>query len=156
MDECIFSLGEAEVFSTLNANSSYWQAEVKETNRNKTAFTSYHGLHRFVQMLSGLKNIPGTFQWAMEVIMSLVKWQSALVYLDDIVVFSRSLRNQINHVKQVLSILKDAGVTLKLMKCNFFTETIDYLGHVIRLRRLEIATHTTAAIKKLKLPTNIT
>lgn len=91
----------------------------------------------------------------MDVILSLVEWQLALVLLGEIVVLPRSLRHQINRVKQLLSLLGDAGATLKLNKCDFVIETFDHLDHNNRPRRLETATLTTDAIKGLKNPTNI-
>lgn len=84
------------------------------------------------------------------------KWQIAIVYLEDIVVFSRPAAEQIYHVKYVLELLWDAVVDLKLKKCNFFTETIDFLGHVICPRCSEIASHMTDAVKRLKAPWNVT
>lgn len=156
MDERIDSLGEATVFSTLDANGSYWQIEIEKSDRDKTAFTSPHGLYRFIRMPFGLRNAPGTFQRTMDVILSTVKWQFALVYLDDIVVFSRTPVEHIDHVRHVLTLLHDDGVILKLKKCRFFTDTIDYLSHVIRPRRSEIASHTTDAIRGLQTPTSPT
>lgn len=107
-------------------------------------------------MPSKLKNDPETFQRAMGAIRFLVKWQLIFVYPNNVVLFSRSPSNHINLIKQVLSLFQDARVTLKLKKCSFFTEITDYLGHVAHLRGLEIATHTTAAIKEQKPPTNVT
>lgn len=85
-----------------------------------------------------------------------LRWQYALSYLDDIVIFSRTPQEHIGHVRKVLTLLHDAGVTLQLKKCKFFTETINYLGHVIRPRRLDISSHTTDAIRGLKALTSLT
>lgn len=103
-----------------------------------------------------LKNTLGTFQRAKDVILSAVKWQVALVYLEDIVIFPRSPHDYVNHVTKVLSLLRDAGVILKLKRWIFFTRTIDYLSHVICPRHVGIATLTTATIKDPKPSTNIT
>lgn len=156
IDECIDSLGESTVFSTLDANSGYWKVEIDDRDKDKTAFTSHHGLYRFTRMPFGLKNAPATFQRAMDVIVAPVRWQTALVYLDDIVIFFRTLEEHITHVRQVLSLLQNAGVTLKVKKCRFITNTIGYLGHVIRPRRLKLASHATIAIKQLQEPRNVT
>lgn len=79
----------------------------------------------------------------MDVILASVRWLFALVYLGNIVIISKKAEKHIEHVKQVLTLLKHAGVRLNVKKCYFFTETIEYLGNVIRPRCLEIATHTT-------------
>lgn len=85
-----------------------------------------------------------------------VTWQFTLVYLDDILVFLHSPHDHIVHMKQILSLLRVVEVSLKLRRRNFSTENIDCLGHVILSRRLETATHTRAATKGLKPPTNTT
>lgn len=70
--------------------------------------------------------------------------------------FSGAPEEHIDHVRHVLTLLNNAGVTLKLKKFTFFMDTIDYLGHVIRLKRLEIANHTAEAIHGLRPPTSLT
>jgi Reverse transcriptase (RNA-dependent DNA polymerase) len=87
LDECIDSLGDAVVFSTLNANSGYWQVSVHPDDRDKTTFTCHVGTFRFKRMTFGLRNAPSTFQRAMDVILSGVRWQKYLCYLGDIIVF---------------------------------------------------------------------
>lgn len=155
MDESGDLFEEVASFSALNANHSYWQVEVKETHRDKIAFTSHHGLYKFVRMPFELRNASGTFQRAMDVILLSVEGQLAIVYLNDIVGFLRSRRDHINLVKQVFTPLLYAEGTPKLEGCNFFTETMDYIDHVRRLRRSEKVAHTTVAFKGLKPPANI-
>lgn len=92
----------------------------------------------------------------MHAALSVIGWQFALVYLEDNVVFSRSAAEHIDHVRHEVMILGDAGAALKLKKCDFFTDKIDYLGHVIFRRRLETASDKTDAIKKLKDARNVT
>ena len=88
MGECIDSLGDATVFTMLDCNSRYWQVEIAEEDRDKTMFASHSGLYRFLRMLFGLKNPPATFQRAVDIILSRTKWGTALVYLDDVIVYS--------------------------------------------------------------------
>ena len=73
MDECIDSLGDGTVFTTLDCNSGYWQVEIAEEERDKTTFGSHCGLCRFIRMLFGLKNAPVTFQRAVDIILSRFK-----------------------------------------------------------------------------------
>lgn len=156
MGKFINLLGKASFFSTLDANSEYWQIEINDANKDKTAITSYHSLCRFVRMPFGLCNAPGTFQRAMDVILSSTEWQFALVFLNDNVVFSETAQQHINHVLKVLSQLHNAGATLKLKMCKFFRSTTNYLGHGIRQRRLELASHMMDAICGLRPPSNLT
>lgn len=86
-----------------------------------------------------LQNAPATFEWAKDVAHSFVKWQSALVYQDVIVVFSKSFKEQMQYIRIVLKRLHDWRETLKRKKWSFFAEQIDYLRYVIRLGRLELA-----------------
>jgi hypothetical protein len=95
LDECIGSLGDAQVFSTLDANSGYWQVSMHPDDRNKATFTFYVGIFRFERMPFGLRNANSTFQCAMDSIRSGVRWQKCLCYLDDIIVFSPSMKSHV-------------------------------------------------------------
>jgi len=81
MDECIYSLGEVRVFSTLDCNASYWQIPVAEDDKHLTAFTCHSGAWQRVRFRTGLCNAPATFQRAMDMILAGVKWQICLVDL---------------------------------------------------------------------------
>ena len=85
-----------------------------------------------------------------------VKWHHALVYLDDVIIYSYDVREHFNHVHEVLSVLKDAGISLKLTKCRFFESSVGYLGHVIRPGKLEIASNNLKSIELAKPPGNQT
>ena len=78
--------------------------------------------------------------------------KTCLVYLDDVVVFSKTFDEHVKHVQDVLHFLLRAAISLKLKKCNFFTKVVDYLGHVIKPGRLEVATMNTAAIEGFREP----
>jgi hypothetical protein len=88
VDDCLDSLGEARYFTTLNANCGYWQIDVNEDDREKTAFTCHQGLHQLKRMPFGLMTAPATFQREIDVILSSVRFQCALTYLDDIIIYS--------------------------------------------------------------------
>ena len=152
MDECIDSLGDAVVFTTLDCNSGYWQIPVHPKDRDKTTFTSHYGIYRFLRLPFGLRNAPATFQRAIDIILSGVKWKTCLVYLDDVIVFSSSRQAHLAHVAEALTLLGNAGLSLKLSKCHFFSETVDYLGHVIRPGRLGVAEKNTTALRTAPLP----
>lgn len=79
----------------------------------------------------GLKNVLATFQRAVDITLSKVKYQ-ALVYLDDVIIYSKTVTVHFEHVREVLTLLRNAGVTLKLSKCSFFGTSVLYLDHVIR------------------------
>ncbi len=87
---------------------------------------------------------PGHLSAGVDIILSGYKWDTCLVYLDDVIVFSRTLGDHIEHVDAVLTALRGAGVSLKLRKCQFFTDRIRYLGHIIRPGTLEVEEAATA------------
>lgn len=102
-------------FSTVAANFRYHNIHIDwKKDRLKTVITSYHWLVQFLQTNFVLKKAPATYQWAMDVIISSAKWLSALVYLDHIVSFPKSVINYITQLTQMLTLLQDAGVTLEL------------------------------------------
>jgi hypothetical protein len=152
MDECIDSLGDASVFTTLDCNSGYWQIPVAPEDMDKTTFTSHAGTYRFGRMPFGLRNAPATFQRTVDIILSGLTWKSCLVYLDDIIIYSTSMEEHLLHLTEVLTLLGKAGLSLKLTKCHFFKETVDYLGHVIRPGKLAVAEKNTDALRKAQPP----
>jgi RNase H-like domain found in reverse transcriptase/Reverse transcriptase (RNA-dependent DNA polymerase)/Integrase zinc binding domain/Chromo (CHRromatin Organisation MOdifier) domain/Integrase core domain len=152
MDECIDSLGDAVVFTTLDCNSGYWQIPVHPADREKTTFTSHFGIYQFLRLPFGLRNAPATFQRAIDIILSGIRWKTCLVYLDDVIVFSSNRDDHLAHVNEALTLLGNAGLSLKLKKCHFFADTVDYLGHVIRPGRLGVAEKNTEALKTARLP----
>ena len=152
MADCIDSLGDARVFSTLDFNSGYWQIPVDHGDQEKTTFTTHCGTYRYKRMPFGLKNAPATFQRALDIILSGVRWQIRLVYLDDVIVFSKDQETHLDHLDTVLSLLRNAGVSLKLKKCFFFRPKVDYLGHVILPGKLSVARDRSAAFEKCLFP----
>jgi len=84
MDDCLDSLGDATAFSTLDCNAGYWQIPVASEDRDKTTFTSHTGLLRILRLRFGLVNAPASFQRGLDIILSGQRWQTCLVYLDDV------------------------------------------------------------------------
>ena len=156
MEDCLDSLGEAAFFKTLDCNSGYWQIPVAKEDREKTAFTCHEGCFEFCRTPLGLCNAPATFQRAVDMLLSGYRSRTCLVSLDDIIVFSKTAEEHVDHVRDVLTVLKEAGFSLKLKKCKFFATYVDYLGHVTRPGRLEVATKNTEAVKRFKEPTTQT
>lgn len=155
MHECIGSLRKARIFVTLNENSGYRNIEIEESDRNKTVFTSHRGLYRALRMPFGLHDAPGTIRRSMEVILATAKWRVALVYLKGKVRFYKTQETHIRYIRKVLTLLKNAGVVFKLKKCQLCAETVDYLRHLIRRRRLELQPYTTVLIGRPQEETDL-
>ena len=156
MDECIDTLGDAKLFTTLDCNSGYWQLPIAKEDQDKTTFTCHAGSYKWIRLPFGLRNAPATFQRAMDIILSSVKWKYCLVYLDDIIVFSASQEDHLNHLRSVLQLLREAGATLRLKKCEFLKTRVKYLGHEILPGKLKILQKNLDAIEQAKAPTTKT
>ena len=120
MDDCIDFLGDAKVFSTLDFNSRYWQIPVADEDRDKTTFVCHEGAYRYIRLFFGLSNAPATLQQAIDLILVGLKWKSCLVYLYDIIVFSKSAGEHVEHLREVVAALLVVGVSLKAIKCHLF------------------------------------
>ena len=131
IDETLDTLSGAQWFSTLDLVSGYWQVEVAENDRAKTAFTTHEGLFEFRVMPFGLCNAPATFQRLMSLVLAGVEWSQCLVYLDDIIVLGRNFDEHLKNLGIVLQKLKDANLQLKPAKCALCKTEVTYLGHKI-------------------------
>ena len=114
------------------------------------------GTFRHLRMPFGLRNAPATFQRALDIILSGVRWQTCLIYLDDVIIFSKDITSHLAHVDEILTLLGQAGITLKLKKCEFFQPRVDYLGHVITPGKLAVALDNTKAFADCTFPRNVT
>lgn len=94
MDECIDSLGEAKLSSTLAAYLGPQQVKMEENDVNKTEYVPHYELYKYTRMLHGLINAPATCQRAMNVVLAIVERQYALVYIDDIIIFQKAAKGQ--------------------------------------------------------------
>jgi len=113
MDDCLDSLGDAQFFSMLDCNAGYWQIPIAEEDKPKTAFTCHCRTYQCTRLPFGLCNAPASFQRAIDMILSGVKWQNVLVYLDDLIIFFADAESHLSHLNTVLTLLGKNGVTLK-------------------------------------------
>uniref|UniRef100_A0A3B1IG97 Gypsy retrotransposon integrase-like protein 1 n=1 Tax=Astyanax mexicanus TaxID=7994 RepID=A0A3B1IG97_ASTMX len=131
IEESLDALAGAKWFSTLDLASGYNQVPVSEKDRYKTAFCTPFGLFEFNRMPFGLCNAPATFQRLMERMFGDCRYQSVLLYLDDVIVFSSSVEQHLERLAEVFSRLQKQGLKVKLSKCHFFQPQVNYLGHVV-------------------------
>jgi hypothetical protein len=122
--------GGYKYFSKLDLKSGFWQLPIDKKDRHKTAFTTPFGLYEWNVLPQGLRNAPPSFQRIMNNILSSCTY-FCLVYLDDIVIFSRTYDEHLFHLEQVLNALQLHNLTLNPPKCQLAKQTIEYLGHVI-------------------------
>lgn len=131
IEDCLDSLAGAQFFSTLDLKSGYWQIAMHPESQEKTAFTTPFGHYEFTVMPFGVKNAPADFQRIMEIALSGLQWRSCLVYIDDILIYSKNFDDHIQHLKAVFLALKKANLRVKPEKCTFLRSQVPYLGHII-------------------------
>ena len=131
IDDTLDTLSGSWWFSTLDMVSGYWQVEVGEQDREKTAFCTPYGLYEFNVMPFGLCNGPATFQRLMDLVLAGLQMTHCLVYIDDVIVVGRSFDEHLCNIRDVFNRVKGAGLKLKPSKCVFFREKVFYLGHEV-------------------------
>lgn len=131
MEDIFDTIAGAKVFSSLDLLSGYHQVRVKLLDIYKTAFVTPFGQYAWRVMPFGLHSAPATFQQLMNEIFSDVLGKSVVVYLDDILVFSKTVEEHKIHLRQALEILRQHQLVAKTSKCFFFQHTLRFLGHVI-------------------------
>lgn len=139
MDDCIDSLGASTIYTALDANWGYWQLPIAEDGREKATFVSHRGTFRCRRMPFGLRNVPTSLQRTLYIIISGVRFWTCLVYLDDVLILSKSVEDHIKHLYEVLQLLQDGDISIKLRKCSFFRKAVDCIGHALLPGRLTVA-----------------
>ena len=150
-DEILERVGHSRCISKIDLKKGFYQIEVEEESVEKTAFLSPFGKYEFKRMPFGLKNAPGIFQRAMEIVLR-ENFDWAAPYIDDIVVFSMTGVQHLAHLKSVFVALRKHGLTVNESKCQFGHQKMDYLGHLIGMGELAIPEHRATAMAKYIQP----
>ena len=155
IDDTLDQLQHAKYFTSMDLRSGFWQIELDPNSRDKTAFISHADLFRFRFMPFGLTNAPATFQSLMDLVLDGLKWSCALVYLDDIIVYSSSFIDHLSHVEFVLDKIQRSGLTLKIDKCQFCRTNLKYVGHVVSKDGIRPDPAKLAAVREYPVPTTL-
>ena len=129
IDDLFDRLQGATTFSSLDLLSGYYQIRLPDSDVPKTAFRTPEGLFQYKVLPMGLTNAPSVFMAAMNRILRDLKF--AIVYLDDILIYSKNPEEHVEHVRQVLERLSLHSYYAKLKKCDFFKTSIKFLGHIV-------------------------
>jgi hypothetical protein len=143
-------------FTNLDLHSGYCQIRVAEHDSWKTVFKTKQGLFEWLVMLFGLCNSPTTFMRVMNDVFRPFLDDFVIVYLDDILVFSRTWDEIVRHVKQVLDTLQREKWYVKMSKCEFGKTALVYLGHIVGGGQLKIDPSKIEAIVKWPEPKSVT
>lgn len=117
-----------------------------------TAFNTEHGHYEWTKMPFGLKNAPATFQRVMENILRDILNKKCMVYIDDIIIFSTSLQEHLENLKEVFDRLRNANLKIQLDKSEFLQKELSYLGHVVTPEGVKPNPDKILAIKNYPIP----
>ena len=151
--EDIFSqLNGAKYFSTLDLRAGYYHIGLTTDSIPKTAFTSPFGKYEYIKVPFGLAKAPAYFQELMTGVLKDLLF--AMAYLDDIIIYSSTPEEHLEHIKTVFKKLRHAKLSMKLSKCHFFAKEIQYLGHILGIEGIKPVPAKTEAIKAMHPPVN--
>jgi hypothetical protein len=131
IDDLFDQLKDAKIFSKIDLRSGYHQVRIKEEYINKTTFKTRYGHYEFTVVPLGLLNAPAIFMFLMNGVFREYLDKFVIVFLDDILVYSKLEEEHEHHLRMVLQVLREHQLYSKLSKCSFYQKKIQYLGHII-------------------------
>jgi hypothetical protein len=157
IEDALSRMEGSRYFTILDMQASWadWQVGVDEQDRAKTAFITADGLYEFKVMPFGLTNAPATFQRMMDVVLAGLKWNTCLVYLDDIVVFAPTVTQHLERLESVLQHIERAGLKLNLSKCSFLEQSLKVLGFIVSSEGLSPDPEKITAVHDFPTPRNV-
>jgi transposase InsO family protein len=155
IDECLEQLGSAKYFSTLDLKSGYHQVRLRDQDKEKTAFNTRYGQFQFKVLPFGLTNAPPTFQSLMNRVLEEFKDKFALVYLDDILIFSPTLDQHEQHVRMVLDKLREHHLYLNPEKCRFGVQELSFVGYKVTANGILPEDAKVKKVQEWPTPTNV-
>lgn len=149
------ALAGATIFSSIDLQSGYHQIRINEQDRHKTAFRTPSGHYEFLVLSMGLANAPATFQAVMNSIFRPYIGKFVLVYLDDIIVFSKTPEEHEQHIRVVLEALQKEQLQAKLSKCEFNKQELKFLGMVVSKDGLKVDETKVKVVRDWPTPTDV-
>ena len=151
IDEMFAKLNGAKIFSTIDLRSGYYHIGLMEASRRKLAFVAPMGKFEFLRTPFGLSQAPAYFQLLFDnVLQGCSKF--VMGYLDDIIIFSKTEEERIEHLERILTKLREYGLKMKREKCDFFKKHLQYLGHLISEEGFEPLPEKIKSIKNMPPP----
>ena len=155
IDELLDQLVGAKIFTKIDLRSGYHQIRVVPEDIHKTAFRTRYGHYEFTVVPFGLCNAPATFMRLMNSILYPYLDKFVIVFLDDILIYSKNLKEHEEHLKLVLKQLRKHQLYAKVSKCEFFKRQLEYLGHEVSSEGIKVSPAKIEAIKSWPIPRTV-
>ncbi|GKE58988.1 putative nucleotidyltransferase, ribonuclease H [Tanacetum coccineum] len=152
IDDLFVQLQESQFFSKIDLRSGYHQLRVHEDDIPKTAFRTCYGHFEFTVMPFGLTNAPTLFMDLMNIVYRPYLDKFMIVFIDDILIYSKTQEEHIKHLRLVLGLLKKEKLYAKFSKCEFWLREVQFLGHVINGNGIHVDHSKIEAVKNWKAP----
>lgn len=154
IDDVLDRMTGSQFFSKLDLKSAFWQIPVKREHQERTAFVCQGQLVEFLKMPFGLKNSPACFQRNIQLVIGENNYSTP--YLDDIIVFSKTEKDHLEHLRQVMTRMDKHNLHCKMSKCEFFKTSVKFLGHIVSQEGVQVDPDKVSVIMFLPAPTNLT
>ena len=155
-EDSLGALGGSKWFSTVDLKSGFHQILIKESDRPLTAFSiPGSGLWQFRVLPFGLINSGSVFERLMERVFDRLIFKFLLIYLDDIIIYSKTFEAHLEHLREVLQRLKMANLKLNCKKCSLFCQKVSFLGHQVSQQGIEAEPEKVSAIREWPQPRNV-
>lgn len=152
--DCIDALSGSKYFGSLDLNSGFWQVGMSPEDKEKTAFATTMGLYQFTVMSFGLANAPSTFERLMENVLRGLQWVECLLYMDDIIIPSKSVDEGFTRLERIFQRLQQANLKCKPSKCVLFQKQVKFLGHLVSEHGVATDPEKIASVKNWTVPRN--
>jgi hypothetical protein len=156
IDDLFDQLNGAKYFSKIDLRSRYYQPRIRHEDIPKTAFVTRYGQHEFTVMPFGLTNAPAYFMNLMNKVFMEELDKFIIVFIDDILVYSRSAEEHGQYLRIVLGKLRDHQLYAKFSKCEFWLQKVSFLGHILTVEGVAVDPEKVAAVANWKRPTSVT
>ncbi|CAI7905913.1 unnamed protein product [Closterium sp. NIES-54] len=153
-DDLLDQLRGATLFFKLDLRSGYWHIKMADNSINKTAFRTRYGSYEYLLMPFGLYNAPATFQAEMNHILRPLLDECVVVYLDDILIYSKNMKEHVEHLWNVFEIQRENKFYVKLSKSDFALK-VQFLGHMVSAEGVHVDPRKIEAVKKWKVQENV-